>query len=536
MELLGWLFSSSGFMPHGHCYLWQPATLWLNVASDGVIAAAYYAIPFALFYLVRGRRSEIPFPGILLMFAAFILLCGTTHVLEIWTVWRPDYRLAGFIKALTGAVSIATMVALFYIMPKALLLRSPNQLRAEVESRTAELANVNAELRSQILARDFAEGQLRDRDQRKDEFLATLAHELRNPLAPIRHAVKLMGSGAATGDQQLWGREVIDRQAHRMALLLDDLLDVSRITRGRLQLKKARVELSTLISSAVETVRPSIEEKAQILSVVQPDESLEIDADPLRLSQAISNLLTNAAKYTPAGGRISLTVVRKPAHLIITVSDTGIGFDPAVAPALFDMFSQAGADVEGAEGGLGIGLSLVKGLVQLHGGAVHAASRGLGFGSEFTITLPSAVIVSSGTKTVPAPSAPVRSREMNTRILIADDNRDAADSMGMLLELGGHEVIVAHSGHQALELGRQRRPDVVILDIGMPDLNGYEVARTARSEDWGKSAYLIALTGWGQAHDKERASKAGFDRHLTKPVDPDLVEEILKGYLIGKQA
>jgi signal transduction histidine kinase len=269
-DYVDWLFASPSFMPHGMCYLWQPGTLWLNVAADGLIAGAYYAIPFSLYYLVHERRKEIPFTGIILMFAAFIILCGTTHLMEIWTVWHPDYRLAGALKGVTGFVSVATMFALFKVIPHAMQLRSPGQLQEEVAARTAQLANLNEELRAQVDARDRAEDKLKDRDQRKDQFLATLAHELRNPLAPIRHAVKILGEAAATPEQQRWGREVIDRQAHRMALLLDDLLEVSRITRGQLVLKKQRVTVSSLITAAVETVRPQIDSKELMLTVSLP--------------------------------------------------------------------------------------------------------------------------------------------------------------------------------------------------------------------------------------------------------------------------
>jgi signal transduction histidine kinase/CheY-like chemotaxis protein len=536
-KLSGWLFSSSGFMPHGHCFLWQPGTLWLNVASDGLIAAAYYAIPVALYYLVRERRTEIPYPGILMMFAAFILLCGSTHLMEIWTVWNPDYRLAGALKALTGIVSIMTMLALFQIIPQAMLLRGPKQLQNEVAARTAELARVNDELRAQIAARDLAESQLREQDQRKDEFLATLAHELRNPLAPIRHAVNLLSNDGASADQRRWGRDVIDRQSRRMALLLDDLLDVSRITRGRLQLKARRVRLREVIDSAIETVRPAIEDKAHELVVTQLDEAVDITVDPLRLSQSVSNLLTNAAKYTPPGGRICLSVALTPAALTISVSDTGIGFDPATAPALFQMFSQGGAGDKSADGGLGIGLALVKSLVQLHGGTAWAESRGTGFGAQFTIELPRSLVSADaaptrhGSLTADGPAVARRAR-----ILIADDNRDAADSMGMLLELAGHDVDVAHSGNQALAIGRERHPDIVILDIGMPDMNGYDVARSLRDEEWGRHAFLLAMTGWGQASDKDKARAAGFDRHLTKPVDPKAIEELLSDVLLARTA
>jgi signal transduction histidine kinase/ActR/RegA family two-component response regulator len=536
-DYVHWLFSSPNFMPHGMCYLWQPGTLWLNVASDGLIAAAYYAIPFSLYYLVHERRKAIPFPGIILMFAVFIVLCGTTHLMEMWTVWHPDYRLAGALKGVTGIVSVATMFALFKVIPHAMQLLSPAQLQEQVQARTAQLANFNEELRAQVHARDRAESQLRDRDQRKDEFLATLAHELRNPLAPIRHAVKILGDAAATPEQQRWGREVIDRQAHRMALLLDDLLEVSRITRGQLILKKQRVTLSALITAAVETVRPLIESKELLLTVNHPTEQMDLDADPLRLSQALSNLLTNAAKFTPRGGRISLAVAKTPTDIVIAVRDSGIGFDPAVVPYLFDMFTQAHGATEAAEGGLGIGLSLVKGLVQLHGGSVSAESGGRGLGAEFKITLPAALILATPTPSVDIPDdsrRPISDRR--ARILIADDNRDAADSLGMLLELAGHDVKVVHSGNAALALGGTYRPDVVILDIGMPDMSGYYVARSARLEAWGQSAYFIALTGWGQAADKERAATAGFDRHLTKPIDADFLSALLDAALLEKRA
>jgi signal transduction histidine kinase/ActR/RegA family two-component response regulator len=535
-EYVDWLFSSPNFMPHGMCYLWQPGTLWLNVASDALIALAYYAIPFALYYLVHERRKEIPYPGIILMFAAFIVLCGTTHLMEIWTVWHPEYRLAGALKGITGVVSVATTFALFKLMPQAMQLRSPAQLQQEVGARTAQLASLNEELRAQVDARDRAEAQLQDRDQRKDEFLATLAHELRNPLAPIRHAVKILGEAEATPEQQRWGREVIDRQAHRMALLLDDLLEVSRITRGQLVLKKQRVTLSSLVTAAVETARPLIDSKELMLMVSQPPERIDLQADPLRLSQALSNLLTNAAKFTPRGGRIQLVATRTATDIMIAVRDTGIGFEPTLAPRLFEMFTQAHDATEPAEGGLGIGLSLVKGLVQLHGGRVSAESGGKDLGAEFKIQLPGSLILETPVNTSAAPSDSGPSiTERRARILIADDNRDAADSLGMLLELAGHDVQVTHSGAAALAAGESYRPDVVILDIGMPGMNGYEVARAARRESWGGSAYLIALTGWGQATDKERAMAAGFDRHLVKPIDADVLSALLDATLLERR-
>jgi signal transduction histidine kinase/CheY-like chemotaxis protein len=525
ITFLHWLASSSGFMPHGHCYLWQPATLWLNVSSDGLIAAAYYTIPVGLFYIVRERRTTIPYPWILLMFAAFIFLCGTTHLIEIWTVWNPDYRMQGAIKLLTGLVSIATMFALFKLIPQAMQLRSPQQLQREVDLRTSELAKVNHQLREEIMARDQAQRQLREQDQRKDEFLATLAHELRNPLAPIRHAVKILETEAAGPEQRSLSRAVIARQAHRMALMLDDLLDVSRITRGRLELKKERVGLAVLVHAAVEIVRPAIEEKQLSFAVDLPTPAPTLEVDPLRISQSISNLLTNAAKFTPAHGRIALSVSVTQTDVRIAVTDTGSGFDPASAPALFEMFSQADADAGAAEG-LGIGLALVKGLVELHGGQVRGYSAGKGQGAEFSIHLPATVIASTEAAVSQPSEAPTNSVPLT--ILVADDNRDGAEMMALALQIAGHTMLVANSGQRALELCEQHQPAVAILDIGMPDLNGHEVAGRIRSKPWGKDMILLAVTGWGQASDVQRALSAGFDRHLTKPVNPDTIEALIR--------
>ncbi len=373
---------------------------------------------------------------------------------------------------------------------------------------------------------------LREADRRKDEFLATLAHELRNPLAPIRHAVKLLELPAADERQRQWGRDVIARQVQRMALLLDDLLEVSRITRGRLELKKTHVDLPSLIAAAVETARPLMESKQHRLATRLPADPVRLEVDPLRISQALSNLLTNAAKYTDVGGRIALTAALDDEdQLTISVVDSGIGLSPQAIPRLFEMFSQVASPVDRAEGGLGIGLSLVKGLVEMHGGTVEAYSAGLGCGSRFSIRLPASAIskgnvtdtVSGGGKAVPQPGH-------RSRILLADDNRDAVDSLALVLRMAGYEVYATHSGLEALDVGARVRPDVFILDIGMPEISGYELAGRIRRQSWGRDPLLIALTGWGQREDKERSREAGFDHHLTKPVDPDQLERLLRDF------
>jgi signal transduction histidine kinase/ActR/RegA family two-component response regulator len=407
------------------------------------------------------------------------------------------------------------------------LEQSNTALTTEVQIRqTAEvaLARANARLEATMAA-------LREADRKKDEFLATLAHELRNPLAPVMHAVKLMESPSADEQQRQWGREVIARQVQRMALLLDDLLDVSRITRGRLELRKDYVDLLTLVSSAVETARPLIDAKNHILTVNLPPEPVELEVDPLRLSQALSNLLTNAAKYTDAQGHIALTASQDAQGLTIRVTDNGIGIEPSVIKGLFEMFSQIDSAIDRAEGGLGIGLALVRGLVALHGGTVQATSAGLGKGSEFTIHLPRSAVVEPAAVAPSVAEVVSITHERRGRIVVADDNRDAADSLQLLLEFAGHEVFVAYNGRQALDLGARERPQVFVLDVGMPDLTGYEVARRIRQEAWGRGVLLLAVTGWGQDDDKEKAKAAGFDFHFTKPVNPEQVEHRVAAYL-----
>jgi two-component system, sensor histidine kinase len=372
---------------------------------------------------------------------------------------------------------------------------------------------------------------LREADQRKDEFLATLAHELRNPLAPIRQATKILDSGRADEHQRRWAGEIIARQVQRMALLLDDLLDVSRITRGRLELRKEPVELATVVSSAVEVARPLIDAKKHTLEMRLPPQTVRVNADPLRLSQALSNLLTNAAKYTDPGGKIVLAAQLTESELRISVEDTGIGVSRQSLPRLFQPFTQLDPAADHSEGGLGIGLALVKGLIELHGGSVEAASAGLGHGTTFAVRLPYAAIAVEESGKGPGLAAQARSAG-RCKLLVVDDNRDAAGTLAVLLRMSGHEVSVAHRGDDALKIAAREHPQVFILDIGMPEMSGYELAERIRQRDWGKQALLIALTGWGQPADKQRASAAGFDHHLTKPVDPEELERILTS--VGK--
>jgi two-component system CheB/CheR fusion protein len=368
---------------------------------------------------------------------------------------------------------------------------------------------------------------LRQADRRKDEFLATLAHELRNPLAPIRnslHIMRLKGDDPVTVDQ---ARKIMDRQLGQMVRLVDDLLDVGRITRGKLELRKERVELGAVIKNAIDATRPLIQAAGHELDLSLASRPVYLDADPVRLAQVLSNLLNNAAKYMDRGGKIWLSAVAGDHEVTITVRDKGIGIPPAALPLVFDMFTQVDASLERTHGGLGIGLTLAKQLVELHGGGIEARSEGIGRGSEFAVRLP---IVSSA-------SREERSRDQGAstasqaryRILVADDNHDAVESMGMMLRLMGNEVRTVRDGVQAVEEAAGFRPDMVLLDIGMPRLNGYDAARRIREQRWGSEMILVALTGWGQEEDKRRATEAGFDLHFTKPVSPADLEKLMAG-------
>jgi signal transduction histidine kinase len=375
-----------------------------------------------------------------------------------------------------------------------------------------------------ITHRKNQEHDLLEADRRKDEFLATLAHELRNPLAPIRQAAAIARSEKATEAQKRWSNSVIERQVQHMSLLLDDLLDVSRITHGTLQLRKQDTDLQSVLGAAVETARPLIDERHHRLHIEIP-EDVRVNADPLRLAQVLSNLLTNAAKYTNPGGSIEVCGGQEESDLVIRVRDTGIGIAPADLGKVFGMFAQVRSAQDHAAGGLGIGLALAKGIVELHGGRIEAQSGGIGKGSCFTVRLPNAVLRAEARPATMAGSP--GQGTTGKRILLADDNRDAAESLAILLRLEGHHVDLAHDGRSALDTFARRRPDVALLDIGMPNDNGYEVARKIRAAPAGRDVMLIAITGWAQDADKARSKAAGFDHHLTKPVEPEALMSLL---------
>jgi len=364
---------------------------------------------------------------------------------------------------------------------------------------------------------------LMEADRRKDEFLAILAHELRNPLAPLRNALEAMRLKPHDREAATWARALMERQVTQMVRLIDDLLDLSRVSRGRIELKHERADLATLVQGALDVCGSAIANAGHRLTTDLPREALPLNCDPTRIVQVICNLLSNAVKYTPPGGHIAIAARRHDGMVELSVRDTGMGIPADMLSRVFDMFTQVPHAIERSQGGLGIGLTLVKRLVELHGGTVEARSAGPGRGSEFVVRLPERL------QEQPAPSVaaladPAAPRR---RILVADDNRDAADSLAFMLRIGGHDVRTAYDGQQALDLAETFRPSLALLDLGMPRVNGYDTARRLRQTEHGRDMVLVALTGWGQPDDRSRSLASGFDHHLVKPVDPSMLERLL---------
>lgn len=380
-----------------------------------------------------------------------------------------------------------------------------------------------------VTRRRQMEQELRNADRMKDEFLATLGHELRNPLAPIRNAVELLGIEDLEGRDLRTAREVIARQVKVMERLIDDLLNVSRISRNKLEICKERVELAAVVESSVESSRPLLQQSGHQLTVSLPPQPVLLDADSIRLAQVFVNLLNNAAKYTTPGGHIWLVAERQGSNAVVSVRDNGIGIPRDMLSRIFDMFTQVNQSREQSQGGLGIGLTLVRRLVEMHDGSIEARSDGAGAGSEFIVRLPVHVQLLQDTPTTSG--GPRVSALSGFRILVVDDNKNSADTLGMLLWLKGNDIRTANDGLEAVQVAETFHPELVLLDIGLPKLNGYEVARHIRQQPWGRDMILVALTGWGQDEDRRRSQEAGFNFHAVKPMELAALEELLAGYV-----
>jgi signal transduction histidine kinase len=493
---------------------------------------------FELAQLIKVRRRTQHVP--ILFLTAYAL--DEKDVLQAYDVGAVDYitkpinpailrsKVAVFIdlfrttQALSNAVEALNLEISQREKVQEELRVSKDELEMRVLERTAALDRANREVQ------DHADA-LTEANRRKDEFLATLAHELRNPITPIRYAVEVVKQKNSSTPDLHWALELIERQTQHMARLIDDLLDVNRITRNALELRIERVGLSRVINAAIETSRPLIERSGYELVVRMPAQDVSIDADVVRLAQVFSNLLNNAAKYGKGSGgsdRIYFSAEIVGDTAIVKVADEGVGIDRAMLPLVFEMFTQVGRSLEQSAGGLGIGLALAKRLVEMHGGKIKAFSEGVGKGSQFVVSLPITTKVA-----VPAESPqrrPQPEKILKHRILIADDNVDVAEAFEIMLQTLGHEIAVAHDGVEAIEKAAMFQPDVIVLDVGMPKLNGYDAAREIRRQDWGQQVVLIAITGWGSEKDKQRAEEAGFDLHLVKPVEPTAISDLLASW------
>jgi signal transduction histidine kinase len=482
---------------------------------------------FEVAHLVKERRKTARIPIIFLT----AYYNEDQHILEGYGSGAVDY----LHKPVNPPVlrSKVSMFAELHRQGRALEQANRLLLGEVAERRRAEerLSELNASLDRRVTERtrelEDSEARLLEANRRKDEFLATLAHELRNPLAPVRNAVELLKRHNLPADKSQWAADLIDRQVRAFSHLIDDLMDVSRINQGRIELRREIVSLNDVLSDALETVRPMVQESRQDLVVLLPARTLVVDGDRTRLAQVFTNLLNNASKYTDAGGRIEVAVTVERDGAVVTIRDNGIGIPADRLDSVFEMFSQVETAIARSRGGLGIGLSLTQRLVQMHGGSVRAHSDGVGHGSKFQVLLPlSDAAEGSLPDRGPAEDAPELDAAL--RLLVVDDNVDAAETLAELLGTMGYQVEQVGDGEAAIAACPTFDPDVVLLDIGLPGMNGYDVCRQLRRQRGGKGRTMVAVTGWGQPEDLQRSKEAGFDRHLVKPMDFDALLEILK--------
>ena len=503
------------------------ALLILDVRMPGMTG-------FELAQIIKGRKKTARVPIIFLT----AYYNEDQHVLEGYGSGAVDY-----LHKPVNAPVLRSKVAVFAelhrksreveVSNRALLAEVTERRRAE-----QQLQELNENLDRMVTERTRAleqlEAELREADRRKDEFIATLAHELRSPLAPVRNAAQLLQHQESLGVPAQQARDIIARQVRVMSRLIDDLMDVSRINQGRIELQREFVDLGEVLELALEASRPHMVESGHELAVLLPDEPILLHADVIRLSQVFVNLLTNAAKYTDRGGRIQVAVVHEGAEVAVAISDDGIGIPADELHHVFVMFSQVEGTIARSRGGLGIGLTLVKHLVELHAGRVEARSPGPGQGSTFIVSLPVHSAAQPAPRRLPGDALDVACRPL--KILVVDDHLDGAESMSALLSLRGHDVRMVHDGDAALIAAAEFRPDVMLLDIGLPTLSGYEVCRLLREQPWGGDIAVIALTGWGDQDAVSKGEAAGFDHHLVKPVDEAVLMATLAGLALHSTA
>jgi len=523
------------YTPRRQCMNFEPEVVWLHILSDSFIALAYFSIPISLIYFVR-HRKDLAFNWIFMMFALFILLCGTTHAFGVWAIWQPFYRLDGLVKAATAIVSLVTAALLWNLVPKAVALPSAEQLRI-----------MNRELENEIFEREKVQGEMKDLqielerrvDQRteelteanriKDMFLATLSHELRTPLNAIYGWTQLLLRKDVKETDPVKirkGLEIIERNSKVQEQLIRDLLDVSRIISGKLQLEVESIDPVVLIDTAIDSVSQAINAKRIKLNKQLDVYGEEITVDPARFQQIIWNLLVNAVKFTPDGGTIAIGATRKGQVLEITVSDDGAGINPEFLPHLFERFSQADPSTTRAQGGLGIGLAIVRHLVEAHGGTVKAESEGIGRGATFTVELPVVKSGLSGLLTEEANRDKKGKAEAvilsSVNILVVEDEVDARELINEILSEAGAKVTSVSSAEEGLEALKRSRQDLIVSDIGMQGVDGYSfITRVRQSDMHARQIPAIALTAFARPQDSQHAIDAGFNLHLAKPINSE---------------
>lgn len=547
-------FFANNFIPHGHCYLWKPGLVWLHLTSDVLTALAYYLVAFAIVYFTN-ERKDLPAHTVMLLVGFFFIfaLCGTTHLMEVVTLWHPIYWVSGLIKAVTGAWSFYTFTFLLIpLIPVALDAPSPAQLaltnqeleesrrciqainvelEQRVQERTAQLEASNRTKDELLMREQMIRAEAEAANRAKDEFLSILSHELRTPLNAILGWSAMLRQRTLSQDKVLRALETIERNAKSQAQLIEDILDVSRIITGKLRLHVRPVNLVTVIESAIESVRLAAEAKSIRLQSVLDSQAGPLLGDANRLQQVVWNLLSNALKFTPKDGRVEIRLQRVNSHAEITVSDTGPGISSEFLPFVFDRFRQHDSTTTRSYGGLGLGLAIVRQLVELHGGTVTVVSPGIGQGTTFTVTLPAMIIPQPPSDPEPLNSIVETKGRVEAsatleglQILVVDDEADALELLNAILENNGAEVIAVASVKQALtiiETATDRSPDVLVSDIGMPDEDGYSLIRKLRQLEAQRGGKLpaIALTAYAGSDDRRQALLAGFQMHLTKPVD-----------------
>jgi signal transduction histidine kinase/ActR/RegA family two-component response regulator len=561
-------------MPHGHCYLWKPSLVVLHFVSDLLIALAYASIPVTLVYFVR-KRKDLPFDWMFLAFGTFIVACGATHIMEIWTLYTPVYWLSGVLKALTALASVTTAVALVRLLPRAISLpsraeleqaykeseraqealkQSNEQMETRVQRRTAELEEANARLQREVDERERIQQEretllLREQESRaqteaasrlKDEFLATVSHELRTPLSAILGWAYMLRADKLTQSDKGRAIDIIEHNAKTQAQLINDMLDVSRIITGKLRLDMKPTDLTELVEETVETMSPTANAKGVSLRLVPDSWVALIWGDATRLQQVVWNLLSNAIKFTPKGGRVQVRLSSSREGLAeVIVSDTGQGIIAEFMPHLFERFRQADASTTRRHGGLGLGLAIVRHLVELHGGSVRAESAGQDQGTTFTIALPlaagaegrkvqraklpPAAAAESAAAASAAPQADKKLARLDgLRVLLVEDEPDTRDMLAAVLQRAGAAVRAAASVAEALILLEEQLPDVLLSDIALPGEDGYSLIRKLRSRppERGGKLPAVALTAYAKPEDRGKALSAGYQWHIPKPIEP----------------